>query len=237
MKLCRCGSEGPFGVDRSRPDGLASRCLACKSAWTRRYRSDGPLPNGPKTCTCGSLGPFAKDSSKRTGLHSKCKACVSARTRAWVLRNTVRAKAAVRRWLAKNPDRMREHSLAFYARHPGARAASSARYRARHPETVRANRAQWAKAHPECGRMNAQRRRARHHLVISTLTKREWLSILELFGHACAYCLRTDRPLTQEHVIPISRGGPHIAQNVVPACLPCNSAKKNRPIWYMLRLS
>lgn len=67
----------------------------------------------------------------------------------------------------------------------------------------------------------------------ATLTESEWHGILEYFGHACAYCLRTDRPLTQEHVIPVSRGGGYTADNIVPACGPCNSCKRDRPVWAM----
>jgi 5-methylcytosine-specific restriction endonuclease McrA len=66
------------------------------------------------------------------------------------------------------------------------------------------------------------------------LTRDQWLEILEVFGHRCAYCLRGDQPLTQEHVIPLIRGGAHIAENVVPACLHCNSRKGARPVWSMV---
>ena len=34
--------------------------------------------------------------------------------------------------------------------------------------------------------------------------------------------------LEQEHVIPISRGGAHTAENVVPSCTTCNRIKQAR---------
>ena len=34
--------------------------------------------------------------------------------------------------------------------------------------------------------------------------------------------------LTQDHVIPLSKGGQHIKENIVPACPSCNSKKGNR---------
>lgn len=48
-----------------------------------------------------------------------------------------------------------------------------------------------------------------------------WAQLLDHYGHACAYCGRTDLPLIREHVIPRSAGG----MRVVPACPPCNETK------------
>jgi len=63
---------------------------------------------------------------------------------------------------------------------------------------------------------------------VSNLTAEEWLSILEDHGGACAYCGRTDKKLCMEHVIPISRGGNHTKDNVVPSCHRCNNVKGSR---------
>lgn len=43
----------------------------------------------------------------------------------------------------------------------------------------------------------------------------------------CAYC-GTERDITQDHVIPTSRGGDKGVHNRVWACRSCNSAKGNR---------
>ena len=53
------------------------------------------------------------------------------------------------------------------------------------------------------------------------------------FGHRCAYCgIAGDMQI--EHVRPISKGGLHHINNIVPACLPCNYSKKTQPMeqWY-----
>ena len=54
------------------------------------------------------------------------------------------------------------------------------------------------------------------------------------FNHACAYCLRTDRKLTVDHMEPVSKGGDNTRANIVPACLSCNSSKGDRSIFWML---
>lgn len=60
------------------------------------------------------------------------------------------------------------------------------------------------------------------------LTLKEWLERLEEFNHQCAYC---SEPLEGmgwiEHMQPLSRGGYHRKENVVPACQKCNQEKGN----------
>jgi 5-methylcytosine-specific restriction endonuclease McrA len=46
-------------------------------------------------------------------------------------------------------------------------------------------------------------------------------------GHKCVYCGSTGR-LTLDHVLPRSRGGDSVWENVVSSCAPCNLRKGNR---------
>ncbi len=80
----------------------------------------------------------------------------------------------------------------------------------------------------ENGRARRRRRRARMAKVATDLTPDQWTSIKEAYGHRCAYCHR-EKPLTQDHVVPISKGGAHTASNIVPACRSCNSSKQAAP--------
>jgi len=43
--------------------------------------------------------------------------------------------------------------------------------------------------------------------------------------HTCQYCGRQTQELTLDHVIPRHKGGRHIWENVVSACIPCNNRK------------
>ena len=47
-------------------------------------------------------------------------------------------------------------------------------------------------------------------------------------GWRCVYCGTTAGRLTLDHVIPRSRGGESIWENVVTSCAPCNLRKGNR---------
>ena len=41
----------------------------------------------------------------------------------------------------------------------------------------------------------------------------------------CQYCGIETKTLTLDHIVPRSRGGPHVWENVVSACIPCNHRK------------
>jgi 5-methylcytosine-specific restriction endonuclease McrA len=47
-------------------------------------------------------------------------------------------------------------------------------------------------------------------------------------GWRCAYCGVTAGRLTLDHVVPRSRGGESVWENVVTSCAPCNHKKGNR---------
>lgn len=51
----------------------------------------------------------------------------------------------------------------------------------------------------------------------------------------CIYCGAIGN-LTEDHIIPVSKGGPDIPANIVPACKECNSSKLDKDIfeWYFL---
>jgi 5-methylcytosine-specific restriction endonuclease McrA len=47
-------------------------------------------------------------------------------------------------------------------------------------------------------------------------------------GWRCAYCGSSGGRLTLDHVVPRSRGGDSVWENVVTSCAPCNMRKGNR---------
>jgi 5-methylcytosine-specific restriction endonuclease McrA len=57
------------------------------------------------------------------------------------------------------------------------------------------------------------------------LTRR---NLFQRDGHRCQYCGRSGEALSIDHVLPRSRGGGDVWDNVVTACLPCNVRKGNR---------
>jgi len=82
-------------------------------------------------------------------------------------------------------------------------------------------------------KMKAKKRRdyARRKKAIvpsRPVTAEDWIEILENHKHRCFYCHRRMMRLTIDHVIPLSKGGTHTKENLVPACQSCNSRKSNK---------
>ncbi|MCC6945978.1 MAG: HNH endonuclease [Thermomicrobiales bacterium] len=59
------------------------------------------------------------------------------------------------------------------------------------------------------------------------LTRRE-VFIRDNF--TCQYCGRSSHDLTLDHIIPRSRGGPHVWENLTSACKPCNHRKGGKSL-------
>ena len=60
------------------------------------------------------------------------------------------------------------------------------------------------------------------------VTAQEWTDKLKAYKYCCAYCGKNGDELVIEHIIPISKGGSHTIDNIVPAHLACNTRKRNR---------
>ena len=59
------------------------------------------------------------------------------------------------------------------------------------------------------------------------LTESQWETIKKAYEYRCAYCKRKVKVLTQDHIIPVSKGGLTEIGNIVPACRSCNSSKNS----------
>lgn len=83
------------------------------------------------------------------------------------------------------------------------------------------------------GQVCGERRRAAEISanVGGGLTREAWEEICERFGRMCGWCRRpeSERPLTIDHIIPLSKNGTHQPFNIQPLCFNCN-ARKGRKI-------
>lgn len=88
----------------------------------------------------------------------------------------------------------------------------------------------WRNKYPDRANAVTQRYQSRKRgAQVSDLTASDWQSIQYEFDSKCVYCGGAEA-ITADHVIPLSRGGNHTYKNVVPACRPCNSKKKDKDL-------
>ena len=122
----------------------------------------------------------------------------------------------------------RQRSSEYYYKNREERLAKERAKRGADPEKFRAAVRERHRRDPSAAKNAYHKRKARLIGNGATLTRAQWKSIIAWFANRCAYCGIECERLTQDHVIPISRGGAHDAQNVVPACRHCNARKYAR---------
>jgi len=83
------------------------------------------------------------------------------------------------------------------------------------------------------GRKNTHEanRRAKNRLAEGSFTPQEWTDLCGEYRNLCLRCLQS-KPLTRDHVIPLSQGGSNWITNIQPLCKECNSAKGTKSTDY-----
>jgi len=104
------------------------------------------------------------------------------------------------------------------------REASRDWYYANH-DRARETTDRWAREHPDEARAGIERARAKRLAAPGEVTPAQWRAIRRRFRGHCAYCGKPGRTFEWEHVVPLSKGGTHTPDNVVPACFACNRSK------------
>lgn len=207
----------------------------------RRRRRRVVLVPGHKICPhCSVDKPLTDFREKARGLYGRsswCRGCEGAEHRAYT--NGPRREELLQRrreqWAATpRTEEQKQEAAArardWYAENKDRHQANNRRWILENRDAFRIIQARYHHGSPA-----HIRRRGYFSQVEKTLTESEWLEILECFDHRCAYCLKHHK-LTMDHLIPVSKGGPHAEYNVVPACRSCNSKKSSRPLWVMLNM-
>ncbi len=165
------------------------------------------LPESQVCTRCNLLKPlteFYKQPLGKYGRHSRCKDCERERARRYYDANPDKYSENNRRWRETNSDKRRADMVVW---------------REANPNRVRENNRRWRETNPDKVRSKTQRRRA------VKLNAQVDEVITFTLASECVACHATDR-LTEDHIIPLSRGGAHADANLQTLCTPCNSSKK-----------
>ena len=142
-----------------------------------------------------------------------------------------------------------EKARRFRATNPESKRASYKKWLDRNPEKARANNTRWRNANPDKVKIyrrgyykenyqqikagvkssRIKRRKLLKGAGHETIGHIDWLYTLAAWDFRCAYC-GMRQPLTQDHVTPLSKGGSHTLDNIVPACALCNGSKGVRDV-------
>jgi len=166
---------------------------------------------------------------------------ITAREKAYFAANPEARRATVRKYRAANPDKVKVDAENFRRRHPERQAAWSAAWHEAnwdHAQALMKANYDAMMQDPERvarerdrGREKSGRRRA---MMRETETERvDLAAIIERDGMWCYLC---EKPIASldvlhfDHVIPLSKGGPHAAANIRPSHALCNLRKGARLI-------
>lgn len=222
VKTCtKCGETKPledFGRDKRSRDGRTARCKECINAYTRAWHHrDIEQNRAKKRAYLKSRGEVGRAAGRESA-------------RRWRAANPEKARAKGKRdrerLMARNPDYFRE----WYQQN-----LEKERERAR--KVMQQQRL----TKPEREREKKRRYRARNAAAVRQREREKTYSRRakqpyspELAAHMaalvllpCTYCGSAEN-ITIDHIIPLSRGGKHVAENLAAACYACNSSKGNR---------
>lgn len=143
--------------------------------------------------------------------------------------NRVRMQAKRREWRERNKEKLRRDKLMYYLKNKAREDARVRAWRTANPDRLQNYWRDWYYGDLEHSRAQAidNQARRRSRLGDGRVTRADWTRIKDEYGHRCAYCARHPARLEQEHLEPLSRGGTHDPDNVVPACRQCNASKSD----------
>lgn len=199
----------------------------CKMHWSRWRTHGDPLRVDPKPQNLPRH--FGCSSEGCEGKHFARGFCHIHYQRDYHARNSDVLKAQQAEHRAAHREEARAVSAAWRAANPERSLELGRRYHRENPDKVREQKRRYREANRDAIRTLNNRRKALHRgAEVNDLTGAQWTEIKAAYGHRCAYCGCKPKRLTQDHVIPLAKGGHHTASNVVPACQPCNSRKGDR---------
>ncbi len=166
-----------------------------------------------KKCKNGHL-------SKRFVSNNGCAECLNAHCKIYYSKNKSYFKEKDAKWLKLNAHKNRERSRIWRINNLQLARSMDKRYKKNNKEKVSFDTI----------------KRRRRKTSLGEFTFKEWEHIKKLYKYTCLSCKKT-KPhikLTQDHVIPISKGGSNSAENIQPLCRVCNCKKGTKIIDYRL---
>mgnify|MGYP000179812446 CR=1 FL=1 len=189
---------------------------------------------------------FNRNRSRRDGREARCRVCLYAKRRKSYEANREKYAAKAKQYRQENQEAISKKRKARYQENRDQILEKRRQYYSENAEEIKARQRKYnaenkdkIRAYESTPEYKAKdvlvsaRRRAQKNGVTATLTGKEWDQVLEHFHHECVYC---EAPWEhQDHFKPLSRGGTHSMDNVVPACSACNLSKNAADpfAWYL----
>lgn len=241
---------------KSRIGRICKKCQSEKSnelAENRKILYEGPIKKEKFCPGCNenkSSDKFGKNRRTSDGLASFCKECANARLRNLTILHSegLFVHTDLVEKLCSRCKKMK--SSEHFTRNKRLKSGLGSRCkecvsqimkdeRKAHPEKIKPDMRPWSsrtKRYSEYRLENKEKfsekckkyRARKKNSPICDLTEAQWELIKSTYNFCCYYCGKKTK-LTQDHITPLSLGGTHSMDNIVPSCLSCNSRKGANP--------
>lgn len=261
-KCCTCKELREisfFSKNKSAKDGLKPYCKQCAKERGKKYREKNredilkkkkewyektklnketrtkeALEKGTRICTVCGIEKDITEYYKRGngGFYAQCKQCQLEKQQEY--HNKKRDIILVKK---REYNKRRAKEIADYNK----------KYYNLNSESIKQRVKEWENKNPikykELSINQYHKRQARLKNLIHSFTKQEWEECKSYFKNEqgeleCAYCGKKLKRATQDHFIPVSKGGHYIKSNIIPVCQSCNSSKCDKDFkeWYLERI-
>lgn len=205
------------------PKGIAARKRE-KKAWYSKHKNE----------ILGKQRVYAKANlPKRRARRAKNRDKINAQKRAWSHSNQDSVRATSRRCYLSDRENRNAMSKRYYEEHKERMLEVTAAWQKANPDKVRKSHAAWKKRNPEKELAHVNLRRARvAKVTFDESAKTFYLLVKQSPQVSCEYCGCTlaGKDCHVDHIVPISKGGPHIASNLCVSCPTCNHKKGSKMI-------
>jgi hypothetical protein len=237
LKVCTlCHEHYPisteyFIIDRKGKYGLSSRCKSCLKKLRESKREEKRRYDQERL---EKIGDKRRKQSKEWYWNNKEKK--SEYDRKYRIENKEKRQEQKRRYYINNKEHCLKKSRENLERNKEHYLKYRMRYYQENKERIKQRAEVWRINNRDKFNINSQRRRARKKKTESRFIEKDWIKCKQAFNNKCAYCGKEDNSLTQEHFIPLSKGGEYTVNNIIPACKSCNSSKQDKDFeyWYQL---
>jgi len=252
-KVCsKCGQEFPltteyFGKRKDSKDGFRNECKVCKKEYNKQLRLDNLEhykerdrqyhATNRETCNQRSRKYRAEHRDeqiiKQRQYYYDNREKILEDKKEYHQKNRDVLLLKSKKYWAANRERLLQYCRDYNARRSESQRAKLKKYRENNKDIIKARQREYSKNHRLVFNMASQRRKARLRQLPATLTEQQWQIIKDYFNNKCCYCGK-EKPLQQEHFIPVAKGGGYEHNNIICACQSCNGSKgaKDPLEWY-----
>lgn len=135
---------------------------------------------------------------------------------------------------SKTKEYMKNYGAAYYVKHKEKILNQERERYLLKADQIKARIKQYSKDNPEKKQFSRMKYKLRKRNAVGSHTLSEWQEVKKLYGYMCACCKKQEPEvkITQDHIIPLSKGGTNTINNIQPLCVSCNSIKMTRTIYY-----